>query len=123
VVVGVDLVLFPLFTVGDLAESCVRVQRIDDVQVPDLNLGLEGAHGNIVAAGAVGVVHVGAEPLEAQGQRWQEDLVVQKQVFFLLFVHVHLEVADVVLCLGRQDDAVCRLDQQVVFLGVAVGLS
>ena len=104
------------------AEHHVRVHRLDGVERPDLDLGLERADRDEVAelrgvgggagSGSGGVAARGGgdgrevEPFEAEGEGGEHEVVVGVQVFFGLFVDEDFELGDLVFGLRDDDEVV-----------------
>lgn len=100
--------------VGSGAEDGVGVHTLEDVEVPDFDIGVKGpdgghvaSPGSVVFGACVGVV---VYPFYAEGLGGEHDVVMDVQVVFGRFVHVDFEVGDVIFYFGRDDEIVCGED-------------
>ena len=100
-------------------EHCDRLQGVDDVEVPDLDVRGERADGREVPpAAAAAAARRKVEPRQAQWEDWQLDVVVRIQVVGLFLVDVRLEVAELLVGARAQQDEVRRADLEVVHFRV-----
>lgn len=108
------------------AEDGVGVEGINEVEVPDFDVGIHGAYGNVVAAGVGSIGEVLAdgdvEPFDAEGNGGEHDVVVNIEVVGAVFVDVDLEVADVVFGFGGDEKVVGGEDLELFALFVIFGL-
>jgi hypothetical protein len=108
-----------------LAEHRHRREGVEHVQIPDLNLRLKRADRDKVCARAARRAarragRAESEPLEREGERREQDVVVRVQVVAVLLVDVHLDVAHVLLGSRTEHELVRRLDDEVVGVVVVV---
>lgn len=108
------------------AEDSVGVESVNEVEVPDFDVGIHGTYGDVAAAGVGGVGEVLAdwdvEPFNAEGNCGQHDIVVNVEVIGAIFIDVDLEVADVIFRFGGDEEVVCGKDLELFALFVVFGL-
>lgn len=107
------------------AEDARGVHRLERVEVPDLNLGIEGADGDVVARGAFGGGRGGGgevEPFEAEGEVGEHEVVVAVEVLLRVVVNVDFELRDLVFGLGDDDEVVSGEDLELFALVIVFGV-
>ena len=102
-----------------------RGHRLERVEVPDLDLGVERADGDVVARGAFGGGGGGGgevEPFEAEGEVGEHEVVVAVEVLLRVVVDVDFELGDLVFGLGDDDEVVGGEDLELFAFVIVFGV-